>query len=155
MRKRNEKSADSVALQLMSMCKGNAMLIDKAKLVMDEFKTINAVDNIVRNQNHLMLNKVLHATRAMDTGMRTFLELNQSMPNGQYSMGAYLVALKKGKKNRFARLNGKLSDRIQTSVVDKRNTFVHAAGKFPSKREAEQLAQEVVSYLQTILNLGY
>lgn len=155
MGKINAKQANSVALQLMSMCSGDALLMNKAQLVMDEFKRVNAVDEIIKNQDQLMLNKVLHATRAMDTGMRTFLELSGAMPTGQYSMGAYLDALRRGKINKFGRLNGRLSDRIRKNVVDKRNTFMHAAGKFPAKREAELIASDVVSYLQTILNLAY
>ena len=153
MGKRISKLTDTVALQLSSMCSGNVVLMDKAKLMSDELERINAIDEIIKNQNHLMLNKVLHATRAMDTGMRTFLELNNAMPNGQYSMGAYLKALKRGKGNSFNKLNAGLSDRIQSRVVDKRNILMHASGQFPTKSEAEQLVNDVVSYLQTILNL--
>ena len=53
----------------------------------------------------------------------------------------------------FGRLNGVLSDRIQKAVVDKRNKFLHAAGQYPTKAEAEQIVEDVESYLQTILNL--
>lgn len=154
MGKKKFKQADSVALQLMGMCSGNAALTSKAQLVMDEFERIQKIDNIIKKQDNLMLNKVLHATRAMDTGMRTFLELNNAMPIGQYSMGAYLTALRRGKTKKFGRLNSGLSERIQKGVVDKRNAFVHAAGKYPTKNEAEQLIGDIVSYLQTILNLA-
>lgn len=100
-----------------------------------------------------LLNKVLHTTRAMDTGMRTFLEINDVIPSG-HSMGNYLTDLRKGKMGKFTRLSGGLSDRIQSDVVDKRNKYMHAAGAFPTKRETEQIAEDVASYLQTILNLG-
>ena len=115
---------------------------------------MRTVDKLVKNQSQLMLNKVLHSTRAMDTGMRTLLELYGAMPAGQYSMGAYLVQFRKGKDGGFGRLNGELSKRIQTTVVDKRNRFLHAAGQYPTKSEAEQIIGDVESYLQTILNLA-
>lgn len=154
MGKRNNKVADTVAIQLLSICQNKPELINQAQIVHEEFKRVYTVDNIIKNQNHLMLNKVLHATRAMDTGMRTFLELHDAMPISQYSMGAYLKALRKGKANQFDRLNQGLAARIQQDFVDKRNVFLHAAGKFPSKREAELLVSDAISYLQTIINLA-
>ena len=50
-------------------------------------------------------------------------------------------------------LNGDLSERIQNAVVDKRNRFMHAAGAYPTKSEAEQIASDISSCLQTIINL--
>lgn len=154
MGKRDKKLADSASLQLLSMCNGNASLMAKAQIVKQEFDRVKTVDELVKNQPQLMLNKVLHSTRALDTGMRTFLELYGAMPAGQYSMGAYLAQLRKGKNNCFGRMNGELSERIQTTVVDKRNRFLHAAGQYPTKSEAEQIIGDVESYLQTILNLA-
>ena len=154
MGKGNRKLADSVALQLLTLCNGNAPLMAKAQIVKQEFERVKTVDELVKNQPQLMLNKVLHSTRAMDTGMRTFLELYGAMPAGQYSMGAYLAQLRKGKDRCFGRLNGDLSERIQTTVIDKRNRFLHAAGQYPTKGEAEQIIGDVESYLQTILNLA-
>lgn len=153
MGKRKKKLADSVSLQLLSLCNGNAPLMAKAEIVHQEFDRVKDVDSLVKNQQQQMLNKVLHSTRAMDTGMRTFLELFDAMPVGQYAMGPYLSQLRKGKNGCFGRLNGVLSDRIQKAVVDKRNKFLHAAGQYPTKAEAEQIVEDVESYLQTILNL--
>jgi hypothetical protein len=130
------------------------VLLTQAMHVQNEFKKVITINDIVNDQNHLMLNKVLHATRAMDTGMRTFLELCNAMPISNYSLGAYLKELKKGKSNHFRRLNQGIAERIQRGVVDKRNTYLHAAGKFPSKQEAEKLADDTLDYLQTILNLA-
>lgn len=154
MGKRNMKLADSVSLQLLTMCNGNTPLMAKAENVHREFDRVKEVDGLVKNQQQQMLNKVLHSTRAMDTGMRTFLELFGAMPAGQYSMGPYLAQLRKGKDGCFGRLNGDLSDRIQKAVVDKRNKFLHAAGQYPTKAEAEQIVEDVENYLQTILNLA-
>ena len=154
MGKKNKKLADSVSLQLLTMCNGNAPLMAKAEIVHREFDRVKEVDGWVKDQQQLMLNKVLHSTRAMDTGMRTFLELFGAMPAGQNAMGPYLAQLRKGKNGCFGRLNGDLSDRIQKAVVDKRNKFLHAAGQYPTKAEAEQIVEDVESYLQTILNLA-
>ena len=85
--------------------------------------------------------------------MRTFLEINEVIPSGR-SMGNYLTDLRKGKTGKFTRLSGGLSDRIQSDVVDKRNKYMHVAGAFPTKQETEQIAEDVASYLQTILNLA-
>lgn len=153
MGKKERKLAYSVALQLISMCSGDANLSSRAQAVKNEFDRVDVVDGMVSNPQQQLLNKVLHTTRAMDTGMRTFLEINGVIPSG-YSMGNYLSDLRKGKTGKFTRLSGGLSDRIQVSVVDKRNKYMHAAGAFPSKSETDQIAEDVASYLQTILNLA-
>lgn len=152
MGKRENKLAKSVALQLISLCSGNARLSLRAQAVKDEFERVELVDRLVSNPQQQLLNKVLHTTRAMDTGMRSFLEINGVIPSG-FSMGDYLADLRKGKAGKFTRLSGGLSTRIKESVVDKRNRYMHAAGAFPTKRETEQIAEDVASYLQTILNL--
>lgn len=153
MGKREKKLANSVALQLITMCSGDADLSLRAQAVKDEFDRVDLVDGMVTSPQQQLLNKVLHTTRAMDTGMRTFLEINGVTPSG-YSMGNYLTDLRRGKTGRFVRLSGGLSDRIQEKVVDKRNIYMHAAGTFPSKSETAQIAEDVASYLQTILNLA-
>lgn len=150
---KNKKLAYSVALQLISMCSGDANLSMRAQAVKNEFDRVDLVDGMVSNQQQQLLNKVLHTTRAMDTGMRTFLEINELIPSG-HSMGDYLSDLRKGKAGKFGRLNGNISKRIQEKVVDKRNRYMHAAGTFPSKGEADQIAEDVASYLQTIINLA-
>ena len=153
MGKREKKLANSVALQLISMCSGNADLSLRAQAVKEEFDRIDQVNGIVSSPQQQLLNKVLHSTRAMDTGMRTFLEINGVTPSG-YSMGNYLTDLRRGRTGRFTQLSGGLSDRIQEKVVDKRNKYMHAAGAFPSVSETAQIEADVVSYLQTILNLA-
>ena len=56
----------------------------------------------------------------------------------------------KGKGGTPGRLNGDLSVRIQTSVVDKRSRFLHVAGQSPTKEETERITRDVESYLQAI-----
>ena len=75
MGKGNKKLADSVALQLLTLCNGNAPLMTRAQIVQQEFDKARTVDEIEKNQSQLMLNKVLHSTRAMDTSMRNYMEL--------------------------------------------------------------------------------
>ena len=153
MGKRERKLANSVALQLISMCSGNANLSLRAQAVKDEFDRVDQVAGMMNSQQQQLLNKVLHITRAMDTGMRTFLEINGVTPSG-HSMGNYLADLRKGKTGYFTRLSGGLSDRIQEKIVDKRNKYMHTAGTFPSVSETSQIEEDVASYLQTILNLA-
>ena len=152
MGKKNKKLTSSISLQLLSMCSADASLLSRAEAVKDEFDRVTAVDTMVSDQQQQLLNKVLHTTRAMDTCMKTFLEINGVNPSG-HAMGNYLSDLRKGKAGKFERLNGGLSQRIQDDVVEKRNRFMHVAGAYPSKNEAEQIAEDVASYLQTILNL--
>ena len=155
MGKKNKKLAESVALQLISLCKDDNNLQQKAEIVKREFDRVIEIETIIRRQPQLMLNKVLHSTRAMDSGMRTFLELFDARPDHhQFAMGPYLSQLKKGKNGCFGRLNGDLANRIQKAVVDKRNKFLHASGQYHTKKEAEQIVSDVESYLQTILNLA-
>lgn len=153
MGKKSSKQAQSVALQLISLCKDNAAMMRQAEIVKAEFDKVESVGTIVSNQNQLMLNKVLHVTRAMDTGMKTFLGVFDALEGVQRSMGGYLTRLRQGKEGCFGRLNGDLSQRIQISVVDERNRFLHAAGTYPTKTETDKIIGNVESYLQTILNL--
>lgn len=150
---KKNKQADSIALQLITLCNGDDDLQKKAEIVKQEFNLVVEIESRINHQSQLMLNKVLHSTRAMDTSMRTILELFNAMPRKQYSMGSYIAQFQKGKDKCFGKLNGSLAYRIQTSVVEKRNKYLHAAGQYPTKQEAEQIVNDVESYLQTILNL--
>lgn len=150
---KNKNLAATVALQLISMSKGKGEWEHSANIVRAEFEKVETVSGIVSNQDQLMLNKVLHSTRAMDTGMKTFLGIFDALEGVQKSMGGYLTRLRQGKEHCFGRMNGGLSDRIQRDVVDKRNRYLHAAGSYPTMREAEQIARDVESYLQSIINL--
>ena len=91
MGKKNKKRAESVALQLISLCKDDDTLMKKAEIVKQEFYRVIEIESMISHQPQKMLNKVLHSTRAMDAGMRTFLELFDAMPSGHnYAMGPYL-----------------------------------------------------------------
>ena len=82
--------------------------------------------------------------------MKTFLGVFDALEGVQRSMGGYLTRLKQGKEDSFGRLNGDLAKRIQTSVVDERNRFLHPAGTYPTKTETDKIIVNVESYLQTI-----
>lgn len=147
-----KKKRDSISVQLISLCQGNATAIARANLVKEEFERVELVDSMIRNEDQKRLSKVLHSTRAMDTGMRAILDRYAVVP-GQKSMGGYLAEFRKGKSGCFARLNGSLSQRIQDDVVEKRNIFMHAAGQYPTPAQMTQILGDVNSYLQTIINL--
>lgn len=154
MNKKNKRWSSTLAIQLMSLCSGREDLVRKAEIVEKELYKVMEVDDTISNQPQLMLNKVLHATRAMDTGMRTFLDLFDAVPEGNKAMGPYLTELKKGKVGCFGRLNGDLAERIKNDVVNERNHFLHTAGEYPTRKQADKMLGDVLSYLQTILNLA-
>lgn len=155
MSKKNEKQAASLALQLISLCDGNEELVRKAEIVKDEFNRITEIEKTISSPTQLMLNKVLHSTRAFDTGMRTFLDLFGALPEEHNrGLGPYLSQLKKGKPGCFGRLNGDLAERMKTNVVNDRNVYLHAAGEYPTKARANEIVNDILSYLQTILNLA-
>lgn len=147
-----KKKRDSISVQLISLCQGNATATSRANLVKEEFERVELVDSMIKNEEQKRLNKVLHSTRAMDTGMRAILDRYAVIP-GQKSMGGYLAEFRKGKSGCFARLSGSLSQRIQDDVVEKRNIFMHAAGQYPTPAQMTQMLSDVNSYLQTIINL--
>ena len=147
-----KKKRDSISVQLISLCQGNATATSRANLVKEEFERVELVDSMIKNEEQKRLNKVQHATRAMDTGMRAILDRYAVIP-GQKSMGGYLAEFRKGKSGCFARLSVSLSQRIQDDVVEKRNIFMHAAGQYPTPAQMTQMLSDVNSYLQTIINL--
>ena len=147
-----KRQEESISVQLLSVCQGNAEAEARANLVKEELDRVGLVDSMIRSEEQKRLNKVLHATRAMDTGMRAILDRYAVVP-GQKSMGGYLAEFRKGKNGCFARLNGELSQRIQDDVVEKRNIFMHAAGKYPTPAQTNRMLSDVNSYLQTIINL--
>lgn len=151
---KNKNHAATIAIQLISMSNGKREWENCAEKVKTEFEKVDSVSSLIGNQKQLMLNKVLHSTRAMDTGMKTFLGVFDALDNVERSMGGYLKRLKQGKEHCFSRMNGGLSKRIMNDVVDKRNRFLHAAGTYPTKSEAEQIVSDVESYLQTIIDLA-
>lgn len=147
-----KRQVESISVQLISLCQGNADAEVRANLVKEEFDRVSIVDNMIRSEEQKRLNKVLHATRAMDTGMRAILDRFAVVP-GQKSMGGYLAEFRRGKNGCFSRLNGDLSQRIQDDVVEKRNVFMHAAGQYPTPAQMTQMLGDVNSYMQTIINL--
>lgn len=64
------------------MCGADARLSLNAEAVKDEFDRVTAVDTMISDQQQQLLNRVLHTTRAMDTCMKTFLEINGVNPSG-------------------------------------------------------------------------
>ncbi|MCH5224598.1 MAG: hypothetical protein J1D77_01315 [Muribaculaceae bacterium] len=152
MKSKNHKQFSSLILQLNAICQGDPLAEGNVETVRKEFERASKVANFISNQDQVSLNKVLHATRGFDTGLKTILE-HFGTPLTSRSLRGYLNILKNGKTGCYPKLNGNFITRIQTDVVDKRNIFMHAAGQFPSKREAEQISGDIATYFQNILSL--
>lgn len=54
----------------------------------------------------------------------------------------------------FRQLDGRYTKKIQEKVTDKRNSYVHAAGAFPTKEEVNFVISRILEYYTLVLGLA-
>ena len=143
-------------MQFSALAKMDNGILTNIDIISKEFNEIDKVNLKPANKNKQNLYKVLHATRMLDSGMKTFLQIYREIPanKNQWSLGGYLNVMKKGGGGKFARLNGDTAKRIQEDVIDKRNLFLHVAGKYPCNNDTNDLINDICAAMQTVLNLA-
>lgn len=141
-------------MQFSALAKMDNGILTEIDIISKEFDEIDKVNLKPKNKQNLY--KVLHATRMLDSGMKTFLQIYSEIPinRNNWSLGGYLNVMKRGGGGKFIRLDGETAKRIQVNVIDKRNLFLHVAGKYPSNNEISYLINEICGAMQTVLNLA-
>lgn len=123
-------------------------------IIKGEFNQIFSVDSI-RNNNRKRILKVLYSTRALDTTLRVFLDQHGIRNTGDYALGDYLKRLvNHGRTGSLQRLNESSRTKYQEKIVDKRNIYLHNAGRYPTtENEVNIILSEIDSCIIEILNL--
>jgi hypothetical protein len=84
--------------------------------------------------------------------LRAFTAHHGCPVNGS-SLGSYLYGL----KTQTSTLTGAISeadrDNYQTKIVNRRNTYMHEAGAFPSERDVRTLLADMEACLSQVLAL--
>ena len=105
----------------------------------------------------MQLNRVLHSTRAFDSGLRLFIE-----KHGRFgyiatpSIGGYVHELQQQRPGQtFKQLSGMDATNITNLITNERNKYMHAAGQFPTKAQADIIIGKILDYYQRILSLEF
>lgn len=151
-----DKKINTMLLQLDMFASGNRQAEEAAARVRAEWAMERDSTNIINNSDRAELNRVLHSTRAFDTGLRLFLDKFNHTSQGSHSIGSYIDDLQRNvtPASGFKQLNGNIPPRIQTEVTDKRNKYMHSAGNFPTKAEADFIVSSILKYYVLILGLA-
>lgn len=97
--------------------------------------------------------QILHGTRALDTTLRTVLVYHGCLGTAK-SLGQYLVKLETHSATTIAQLSSPERKRFQSSIVKRRNRYMHESGAFPANdTEIDTLLSEMQACLHTVLLL--
>lgn len=147
-----EKKIETLMIQLQAFAEPNAERLKKARIIENEYNYCVLSDKYITDIDRVYLNKVLHATRAFDSGLRLFL-FKMGCLGDEHSIGEYVTKLQKSGSQKFKQLDGNLAVNIKNEVTDKRNRYMHAAGAFPSAGESEFIVTQTIEYLIRVLSL--
>jgi hypothetical protein len=121
-----------------------------------EFEAVHQAGRI-RNFNRRRILEVLHSARALDSGLKAFVQHHGCQEPGKQppnAMGGYLHALQKHTVLGLGQITGIQRSQFQASIVSKRNTFLHEAGAFPvNDMEVDALLSEMHTCLTTVVAL--
>ena len=117
-----------------------------------EFDEVLLARRVLKRPRKRLL-QVLHSTRALDSTLKEFTRLNGCLPQ-RPSLGAYLIALKKGQCPSLKRISAAERHHYQTQIVNLRNGYMHEAGLMPANdSEVLTLLGEMETCLQRVLSL--
>ncbi len=122
--------------------------------IIGEFNELERVNNVKpRNRKNIL--KILHSTRALDTTLRTFLDMHGIRnPKEDFSLGIFIKKLSNHDKESLSKLNESSRKKYQKEIVDKRNAYMHKAGKYPiDDNEVNEILSEIESCVIEVLNL--
>jgi hypothetical protein len=123
--------------------------------VQKELATMLDIDKECHDPKKKYLYKVLFSTKALDTALKTFLEIHSAWPCGTNppSLGGYINALKRG-GHPFNTLAPHIARAANKKIVDKRNEYLHSANKYPTRQEQENICDKILEFMQTVVNLA-
>src|SRR5262249_11055859 len=119
---------------------------------------VDELAEVLRINSHQPLRRrclvqVLFSTRAVDTGLLTFLQV-RGIPVGQRSIGGYLTQLASHHVPGVGRLSQVERQRYQSRIAAPRNRYLHQAGANPAGiQEVRTLLNEMYSCLARVFTL--
>lgn len=160
MAKNNNTQIDTLMLDLHRRCAGDATLEGMASLVEDEFKRIFSIDGDIKSPDSRRINKILRASRGLETGMKTFLTKYNNCPTDiqQQTMGGFMERLLHPEVGATHRpLPSPVFDEVSKKdgcIRKKRNEYLHQAGVYPSTQATASYIDSVFKFFATILTLS-
>lgn len=160
MAKNNNTQIDTMMLDLHRRCAGDATLEGMASLVEDEFRRIFTVDSDVKSPDSRRINKILRASRGLETGMKTFLTKYNDCPADiqQQTMGGFMERLLHPEAGATHQpLPSPVFDAVSKKdgcIRKKRNEYLHQAGVYPSTQATATYIESVFQFFATILTLA-
>ena len=151
-----DKKIATILFQLDTLSAGNRTIQEKVAKVRGEWEMERNSTVVISEPMRAQLNRVIHATRAFDTGLRLFLDKYNHRSNNSHAISDYIKDLQRNVTNTtgFKQLDGTYTKKIQEEVTDKRNSYVHAAGAFPTKEEANFVISRILEYYTIVLGLA-
>ncbi|MGE5370710.1 MAG: hypothetical protein ACM3QZ_01865 [Solirubrobacterales bacterium] len=140
---------------LQTMIAGSVIANDpNYTLILGEFREVVNVKRITYKNRYRLL-QILHSTRALDSSLRAFITQHRyPLGAARPALGSYLVVLSRNNPPGRMPLPSAAVARFKTSIVNKRNHYMHAAGAFPAHDdEIKKLLSEMQACLFEVLNL--
>jgi hypothetical protein len=117
-----------------------------------ELKELAVSSRVWRRRRKYLL-QVLHTTRTLDTFLVSFTSHHGCKVSGK-SLGRYLVALRDHNLKHLRALTEAERKQFQDAIVDLRNTYMHAAGRFPATdAEISKLLSDMHACLSCVVAL--
>ena len=150
-----KKITDTLAIQLAVFCEGDMALETMSEDVIAEFERVEDTERLIKDPASQRLYKVLHATRALDTGLELFLTKKGDLPleMKNHHLRAYITRLSNSKSGTYSKLNPHLAQAANENIVFHRNRYVHKAGKYPNNQLIKQLIPDIFSFYHLVLGL--
>lgn len=129
----------------------------KASIIEQEFELCENSSKVISEANRAQLNRVLHSTRAFDSGLRLFIEKQSRFRYiATPSIGGYVHELQQKRPGQtFKQLSGMDATNITNLITNERNKYMHAAGRFPTRAQADIIIGKILDYYQRILSLEF
>ena len=149
------KKINTLKFHLDTFVAGRSDLQSKETNIKNEWDLEEDAKNVVTEARRAELYRVLHATRAFDTGLWIFLEKFHHRSPGSHSISDYVGDLQRNvtAATGFRQLSGDVATKIKDEVTNKRNLYCHESGEFPTKAEANFVIGKILEYYNMIFGL--
>jgi len=149
------KKINTLKFQLDAFVASRPDLQAKEMNVKEEWDLEEDARKVVTVERRAELYRVLHATRAFDTGLWVFLEKFHHRSLDSHSITDYVKDLQRNVTNTtgFYQLSGGVATKIKDEVTNKRNQYCHVSGMFPTKAEANFVISKILEYYSLVLGL--
>jgi hypothetical protein len=120
------KKISTLCFQLESSMSGNETFLRKVDVIKNEFNLGESSTKCIPDPQRQQLNRVLHSTRAFDSGLRLFLEKHGRLDVTLHSIGNYIKVLQNVRTgDRFRQLNGTDAANINTLITKVSQVKIH------------------------------